>query len=872
MNNKLKKIVALCLAFAMVATVVLPESAYAKTKKTANYVTRAYVLQQVEKLIGATQTSDAMTQIKDVKKSSSYYKTMSIAINAGLVKPDSNQKLYPTKKATNKYVASVLAKISETSTKNVLGKKTAAAKLTKKSLKTFLNQKFPNVVSKSDTKIKKGNVVINKPVVLNDATITGDLVIGDGVADKEVVLNNVTVTGKTIVRGGGENSIIITGTSDISDMVIRQVNNKVSIKVKGDAKVSMIYINDGSNDVNIVGTVGTVNIIGENLKVTLTDATVNTLVVADTAKNAVVEADKNSSIKEATLDADGTKVQGEGKAETINVNANDTVVTVKDAKINVKDNVTPPKTDADNNSQTTTDTDTSNDNTSGGGSSSGGSSVSGGSTSGGSSENPSISDDPKVNYVTDSRFADGYPKVVTDKENQKITITYKLKEGVASEEKPAKIYNLVTDYNTNWDATTEAVLHGHLGIVNEQTHETVSTEYYDFLKITDAEEHAVEYKIMDHVISDGLTTYSVIDCGGKVSDTPTKIAFDRDTTASVVKNMVYVSAIYLNKARDTIYMYLGSEVDETTITSGADFTIKKKGEILEDTKISKLELMNSSIEKVTPYVCIKLSLNKALDDSTTNYELDYTGKEITDTTGNPLETFERPLMISPSEIQNAYTSQDGQYISFKAPIYQWMSYTTHQEIYDDLGIYVDGKQIDQKNWSYSWSVGEMNIRIHDTSLTDSKTVELKSVGGKTLYTAAGDKLENLSADLEKDREGSISSAVFDKKNNKIVLTLTENSSFGRSFGFYDCNFMVKIAGKEYRLRGRSYIRLDNAGYIIEFNKDNLKHLDLAEVSEFSIKYAPIIFADERINDWNDLFTYNSGKPVDATDYIPVTIR
>lgn len=43
MNNKLKKIVALCLAFAMVATVVLPESAYAKTKKTANYVTRAYV-------------------------------------------------------------------------------------------------------------------------------------------------------------------------------------------------------------------------------------------------------------------------------------------------------------------------------------------------------------------------------------------------------------------------------------------------------------------------------------------------------------------------------------------------------------------------------------------------------------------------------------------------------------------------------------------------------------------------------------------------------------------------------------------------------------------------------------------------------------
>ena len=113
---------------------------------------------------------------------------------------------------------------------------------------------------------------------------------------------------------------------------------------------------------------------------------------------------------------------------------------------------------------------------------------------------------------------------------------------------------------------------------------------------------------------------------------------------------------------------------------------------------------------------------------------------------------------------------------------------------------------------------------------------------------------------------------YEKENNQIVLTLTENSSFEKGFGFYDCNFMVKIAGKEYRLRGNSYVRPSNAGYIIEIDKDNLKHLDLSEVSEFSIKYAPIISADERTNDWNDLFAYNSGKPVDATDYIPITIQ
>lgn len=160
---------------------------------------------------------------------------------------------------------------------------------------------------------------------------------------------------------------------------------------------------------------------------------------------------------------------------------------------------------------------------------------------------------------------------------------------------------------------------------------------------------------------------------------------------------------------------------------------------------------------------VLLSLNKALDDSTVNYTLHYAGTEITDTVGNPLETFDRSLMTVSDGIKNAYTSQDGQYVSFEVPVYQWMSYTTYQEIQDDLGVYVDGKQIDQKNWSYTWSVGEMNIQVHDTSLTNPKTVELKSVSGKTLYTAAGDKLNNLSANLEKDSEGSISSAVFDKK-------------------------------------------------------------------------------------------------------------
>lgn len=67
MNNKVKQMISLFLAFAMIVTFVTPHNVYAKTKKQ-QYVTRVDVLQQVEKIIGARTTSNAIAKVKDVKK------------------------------------------------------------------------------------------------------------------------------------------------------------------------------------------------------------------------------------------------------------------------------------------------------------------------------------------------------------------------------------------------------------------------------------------------------------------------------------------------------------------------------------------------------------------------------------------------------------------------------------------------------------------------------------------------------------------------------------------------------------------------------------------------------------------------------------
>lgn len=220
MKKSWPRVLAVCVFFAMIVTMLPASTAHAAKKK--NTISRADALAKIEKIIGAKKTSKDMESITDVKKGGDCCKTISVALNAGMIQAAAE----------------------------ILGNKPAGKKLTKKEFSAFLKKNFPDVIGKSTDKVGKENVVINKPgVVLRDVTITGDLLIGDGVGTGEATLDNVTVKGNTVIRGGGENSVILMGNSKLSNIIIRQVNNNVSLKVQGDAQVKMVYINDGCNDV-----------------------------------------------------------------------------------------------------------------------------------------------------------------------------------------------------------------------------------------------------------------------------------------------------------------------------------------------------------------------------------------------------------------------------------------------------------------------------------------------------------------------------------------------------------------------------------------------------------------------------------------------
>lgn len=173
-------------------------------------------------------------------------------------------------------------------------------------------------------------VVSTDDVTLKDMTITGDLIIAEGVGDGHVVLDNVTVDGQLIVRGGGENSVIIKGDSKIDTISVERIDGAVRIAVEGNANVETVLIDNGVEDVKIEGRVDTVNVASANVNVDITGAAKD-INVADTAKNATITVTSTATADNVSTSAENTTIIVAGTVSNIDiaVTANNSVVTTQ---------------------------------------------------------------------------------------------------------------------------------------------------------------------------------------------------------------------------------------------------------------------------------------------------------------------------------------------------------------------------------------------------------------------------------------------------------------------------------------------------------------------------------------------------------------
>ncbi|WP_068646422.1 S-layer homology domain-containing protein [Paenibacillus antarcticus] len=321
-------------------------------------LTRAQMATVIARAFGATAKNDS--KFADIKSTDWYADSIAIASQMNVIQ-GSDGKMNPNKAITRQEVFAVIARALKLQPATTINKnfadvneisdwakgdiyaivnggyiQGANGKLNPKGLITRAEfaQTLDNILKQyirtagEYTTVAEGNIMVNTPnVTLKNVTVSGDLIIGDGVGNGEVTLDNVKVTGRMVVRGGGVNSIIITGTSNVSNVIVARIDGAVSIKVKGDANVGIVYIDDGSDDVHIEGTVGKVEIQAEDIVVSTIGATIKDINISAQNSKLVIDAKSKVNSVDINAEASKTKVEVAGTVATIVTAAANTEIT-----------------------------------------------------------------------------------------------------------------------------------------------------------------------------------------------------------------------------------------------------------------------------------------------------------------------------------------------------------------------------------------------------------------------------------------------------------------------------------------------------------------------------------------------------------------
>ncbi len=196
-----------------------------------------------------------------------------------------------------------------------------------------------------------GNAVLNKAGTLEGATISGDLIIGDGAAEGDVVLKDVTVSGRLLVRGGGTSTVTLEGNTTVGSIVVNKPTGAVRVENNTQKTVNVNAVSDNVvltgdfNEVNanasqgtvtLTGaTVATMNVAGTSAKVVVSEkSTVETMNVAQSASGAAVSVQSGTTVKTMNTAASKAVVTVNGTVNTMSVAGSDTTVKAEEgAKI-----------------------------------------------------------------------------------------------------------------------------------------------------------------------------------------------------------------------------------------------------------------------------------------------------------------------------------------------------------------------------------------------------------------------------------------------------------------------------------------------------------------------------------------------------------
>ncbi|MBD0380176.1 S-layer homology domain-containing protein, partial [Paenibacillus sedimenti] len=433
--------------------------------KPNNTVTRAEFMAFINRAFGLTATAEVT--FKDVNKSGWEYAEIGKAVKAGYISGYDDGTIRSGNEISRQEAASIIAKLLNLNTSDaekVLGKfadsrkialwsKHAIAALSEKGIingyedssyrpeasitraeaivtidralaaRATVYDKAGTYGPESGKQTIEGDVVITAPgVTLRNVTITGNLVLAEGIGSGDAFLEGVTVKGSTTVKGGGENSVHFKNTVLVT-VIVNKKDGSVRIVAEGSTTVQHVTVQsstkieesgvtgNGFKDVDLgaelpkdskvtlVGDFENVDVAAKSIFVEVPSGSINKFNVGNNAGDSSINLSKDAKIVTLVLDAIA-KVLGDGKVEkaTVNDGAKGTTFDKK-----------PDTLDGSQKDSTNVNTPT----TGGGG---GGSSSSGGSSDSGSDNEPGgtvvQSAEIKASLISTFNYKDGTDYVV----------------------------------------------------------------------------------------------------------------------------------------------------------------------------------------------------------------------------------------------------------------------------------------------------------------------------------------------------------------------------------------------------------------------------------------------------------------------------
>lgn len=430
---------------------------------------------------------------------------------------------------------------------------------------------------------------------------------------------------------------------------------------------------------------------------------------------------------------------------------------------------------------------------------------------------------------TDSRFAAGYPRAFV--EDGTIHVEF---ETVA----PAKVYMIVNGVNGHCESSIEGVLGGYGG----EEDQLVMTDSWPYF-----ETQADQLISFDTGVSvskgnrEKRIDFVLENMDGSNRGNLVNILFDKATVAALDQTGPYCEEIKINRDNSKLYVYF----DENITTTGllpTYFSLSGGGTV---TGIS--EVKNFDNHSVVGDGCVVLSVSGA----STSSRLSYNGSGIKDNSvyANAAQSFSnKEIKSADTYITDVVVGNSGKSVMVEitgGPNNQDISSAELDETDFTFSSGATTKKPNQMSYSFNadWISYEL---IFDTELViDSNSKIIVNMNKTGLFDYAYD---TYSSAIEKEVTNNLSgisdktpiSVTYNKSNGQFNLVFDNDLTF--DFASYADNFVVKIDGIEYRLRGQLLSPNGNIVVIdlltdedLDNYSKNIKNI-LSNASSVQIKY------------------------------------